>query len=104
MRRGAWLINTARGALVDEAPLVEALRTHQLAAAALDVFADEPLPAGHPLLALDNVLLSPHVAGSSEQALAGTAAQVVRAVLQVSGGQRPANLLNPAVFADAPGV
>jgi D-3-phosphoglycerate dehydrogenase / 2-oxoglutarate reductase len=99
MHRGAWLINTARGALVDEAALVEALRTHHLAGAALDVFADEPLPAGHPLLGLDNVLLSPHIAGSSEQALAGTAGDVVRAVLRMSGGRRPVNLLNPIVFA-----
>jgi D-3-phosphoglycerate dehydrogenase len=103
MRPGAWLVNTARGGLVDEAALLEALRTRRLAGAALDVFADEPVRAGHPLLGLDNVLLSPHVAGSSEQALAGTAADVVRAVLRMSGGRRPANLLNPVVFARATG-
>jgi D-3-phosphoglycerate dehydrogenase / 2-oxoglutarate reductase len=93
MRPGAWLVNTARGALVDESALVDALASRRIAGAALDVFATEPVPAGHPLLALDNVLLSPHIAGSSEQALAATAAQVARVILGFLRGRTPPNLI-----------
>ncbi len=67
---GVVLVNTARGGLVDEAAMIEALRSGHIAAAGLDVFAKEPLPAGHPLLALDNVVLSPHVAWNTPEATA----------------------------------
>jgi D-3-phosphoglycerate dehydrogenase len=62
LRPGAILINTARGALVDETALVERLAEGRIAAAGLDVFAEEPLPAGHPLTRLDNVVLTAHAA------------------------------------------
>jgi phosphoglycerate dehydrogenase-like enzyme len=61
-KRGAVLINVGRGAVVDEAALLDALRSHHLKGAALDVFATEPLPPDHPLWTLDNVLISPHCA------------------------------------------
>jgi phosphoglycerate dehydrogenase-like enzyme len=61
MRPSAVLINTSRGPLVDEAALIDALRTGRIAAAGLDVYDQEPLPAGHPLTLLDNVVLSPHL-------------------------------------------
>jgi phosphoglycerate dehydrogenase-like enzyme len=63
MKRSAYFINVGRGASVDEAALTRALRERRIAGAALDVFAEEPPPAGHPFYALDNVILSPHVSG-----------------------------------------
>lgn len=63
----AVLINTARGAIVDEAALVEALSRHTIAGAGLDVFAEEPLPAGHPLTELPNVVLTPHIGWPTDE-------------------------------------
>jgi phosphoglycerate dehydrogenase-like enzyme len=63
MKPSAYFINVGRGATVDEAALAQALRDHHIAGAAVDVFAEEPPPIGHPLYAVDNVILSPHVSG-----------------------------------------
>ncbi|HEX3629164.1 MAG TPA: D-2-hydroxyacid dehydrogenase [Candidatus Dormibacteraeota bacterium] len=63
MKRSAFLINVARGGVVDQAALVEALRSGLIAGAALDVFVEEPLPDGHPLWKMPNVLVTPHMAG-----------------------------------------
>ena len=65
MRPSAWLINVARGPIVDQAALLEALRGGRLGGAVLDVFDDEPLPPGHPLWQLDNVVVTPHISGPS---------------------------------------
>jgi phosphoglycerate dehydrogenase-like enzyme len=65
MRSSAWLVNIARGAIVDEPALVEALRRRTIAGAVLDVFTREPLPAEHPLWGLDNAVLTPHISGPS---------------------------------------
>jgi phosphoglycerate dehydrogenase-like enzyme len=69
MKQGAILINVARGDLVETAALVEALQEGRLAAAGLDVFDPEPVPRDSPLLKMDNVVLSPHVASASERAV-----------------------------------
>lgn len=69
MKPSAVLINTARGAIVDEAAMLQALRNGRIAGAGLDVFATEPLPPGHPLALLENVVLTPHCAGITPEAL-----------------------------------
>ena len=69
MKPGAIFINTARGPIVEEGALLEALRERRIAGAGLDVFETEPLPQGHPLVSLDNVVLSPHAAGITPEAL-----------------------------------
>jgi phosphoglycerate dehydrogenase-like enzyme len=69
MKPSAILINTARGPIVDEAAMMEALLSGRLAGAGLDVFAVEPLPQGHPLTRIENVVLSPHCAGITPEAM-----------------------------------
>ena len=65
------MINVGRGAVVDEAAMIEALRSRHLKGAALDVFATEPLPPDHPLWTLDNVFITPHMGGRSDRYVAG---------------------------------
>jgi phosphoglycerate dehydrogenase-like enzyme len=97
MKPTAFLINTARGGLIDEAALYEALAARRIAGAALDVFRTEPLPADSPLRSLDNVVLTPHMAGldfTAEQALAD---RCVESVIAVAEGRSPGAeyVLNP---------
>ena len=76
MKRGACIVNTARGGVLDESAMVEALVRGQLGAAALDVFEDEPLPADSPLVGAPNLYLTPHIAGLTEEANARTGALI----------------------------
>jgi glyoxylate reductase len=95
MKPSAFLINTSRGPVVDQEALCEALRSHVIAGAGLDVAEVEPVPEGDPLLELENFVLTPHVASASvatRTRMAGMAADAILAVLQ---GERPVNLLNP---------
>jgi D-3-phosphoglycerate dehydrogenase len=98
LKPGAYLVNCARGGVVDEGALFDALRRGALAGAAVDVFADEPPAASHPLLTLDNVLATPHVAGSTAESLRATAVTVAEDVLRVLRGERPLNLANAEVW------
>lgn len=88
MKHGAYLINTARGELVDEAALAEALRSRHLAGAAADVFVHEP-PGDHPLLALDNFIAAPHSAGQTEDGLRKMGEVTVENALRVLAGDEP---------------
>jgi D-3-phosphoglycerate dehydrogenase len=94
MKRTAYLINTARGELVDEAALARALASGQLAGAALDVFKQEPPDPTHPLLSLPNVIATSHVAGITWQSAERMAALAVENILAVLRGERPPHPVN----------
>jgi D-3-phosphoglycerate dehydrogenase len=99
MRRDAVLINTARGGLVDETALCMALREGWIAAAGLDVLAEEPPPRDHPLFEAPNLLLSPHVAGMTLEAIIRMATESVgNALAGLDGRLDPACLANPQVL------
>jgi len=89
MKPTAFLVNTARGPIVEEAALLDALRGRRIAGAALDVFDVEPLPAGHPLLALDNVVLTPHLGFVTAEGYAVFFGQAVEAILAFIEGKTP---------------
>lgn len=95
MKPGAVLVNCARGGIVDEEALFRALQTGPLAAAALDVYREEP-PAGSPLLALPNVVLTPHLAASTVEAQVRVAVDVAEQALQVLAGGPPRSAVNLA--------
>lgn len=99
MKAGAFLVNVSRGPLIDEAALIDALRERRLGGAALDVFDEQPLASDHALLALDNVLLTPHAAGLTGESMARMSQGSAHEVLRLLSGQRPLNLVNPDVWA-----
>jgi phosphoglycerate dehydrogenase-like enzyme len=89
MKPGAVLVNTARGGLVVEADLVEALNQGHLGGAALDVFEQEPMDAGNPLLAMDNVIVSPHVAGNDTLSAQEMGIDAARSIIDLHSGRWP---------------
>jgi D-3-phosphoglycerate dehydrogenase len=97
-KKGLRLINCARGELIDEAALAEALRSGQLAGAALDVFSVEPLPADSPLRAAPNLLLTPHLGASTAEAQSRVATELAQAVLDFHDRGMAANALNMPGF------
>lgn len=98
MKSNAFLVNTSRGAVIEESDLIEALESKTIAGAALDVFTDSPLPTHSRLRSLDNIVLTPHFSGNSEEAKSEMYAGVVEIVGDALGGQRPNGVLNPAVY------
>jgi D-3-phosphoglycerate dehydrogenase len=103
MKPTAVLISTARGGLIDEAALVDALRERRLAAAGLDVFAEEPPPADHPLLGLDNVVLSPHSASlTQESAMRMSVVAAQNCLDGLDGTLDPSLVVNPDVLGARP--
>jgi D-3-phosphoglycerate dehydrogenase len=97
MKRGAYLINTSRGALINEADLVLALRQGQIAGAALDVTAIEPLPSDSPLRELQNVILTPHFGAESSDANDELQRTTARSIIAVLRGYWPEFPVNPQV-------
>ncbi|MEW6662629.1 MAG: hydroxyacid dehydrogenase [Bacillota bacterium] len=98
MKKTAYLINTARGTLVDEAALYDALVNGQIAGVATDVFDPEPPMADNPLFTLPNVVVTPHIAAHSEEGLRMMAVMAAQQVLQVLRGERPPHLANPQIW------
>lgn len=94
MKRTAYLVNTARGKVVQEASLVRALREGWIAGAALDVYEDEPMGPDSPLYELDNIILMPHVAGLTMEAVEGMSLNAARQILQALAGNCPPHVLN----------
>jgi phosphoglycerate dehydrogenase-like enzyme len=98
MKPTAYLVNVARGELVDQRALTEALAQRRLAGAALDVYEVESLPLDDPLLALDNVILTPHWSASSADVFAATGRAMAEGMLRAARGLAPADVVNTAVL------
>jgi glyoxylate reductase len=101
MKKSAYFINTARGAIVDEKSLVKILQEHAIAGAALDVFVEEPLPANHPLLQLDNVVLTPHLGWPTDSGFEGFAENAVTNILDYMDGKLT-RVVNPEALQNRP--
>ena len=99
MKPTAFLVNTSRGGVVDTAAIARALRENWIAGAGLDVLEQEPIPAGSPLLALPNLILTPHAAWYSENSTEDLKRKVAEAVVAVLKGKRPDSVINPDVYA-----
>jgi D-3-phosphoglycerate dehydrogenase / 2-oxoglutarate reductase len=98
MKRSAYIINTARASIIDQEALVEALVNRQIAGAALDVFWDEPLPANHPLLHLDNVVITPHLGGSTHEVPTRHSQMLGDDLFSLMDGRKIANIANPEIY------
>jgi glyoxylate reductase len=103
MKREAFLINTARGRIVDESELIRALQEKRIAGAALDVYWNEPPVTQDPevpeeLCRLDNVILAPHNGGATWDVRGRKALSVAKGLVAMMRGERPAALLNPEIY------
>ena len=95
MRESAYLVNCSDSAVVEQAPLVEALTSRRIAGAALDVFETNPVKPDSPFLTLDNVVLSPHLGGATQETVERHSQMMADDILRFLNGQRPVNLVNP---------
>ena len=98
MKPSAYFITTARGGIHDEAALAEVLSEDLIAGAGLDVFLPEPPPADHPLMAFDNVIISPHIAGITAECTYNMASWAAQQWVTIFKGQRPPRLINPEAW------
>lgn len=102
IKPAAFIVNAARGEVIDEVALAEALKAGRIAGAAIDVYSIQPVPRDHPLLALDNVVLTPHVAALTEESSEKMSTGAARQILQLIAGERPEYLVNPEVWDSYP--
>jgi D-3-phosphoglycerate dehydrogenase len=98
MRSSAYFINTCRGPTVDESALIRALQTGEIAGAGIDVFEDEPTSSDNPLLKMDNVIVTPHTAGTSDASFDNGALQIGQEAARILRGTLPLSLANPGVL------
>jgi phosphoglycerate dehydrogenase-like enzyme len=98
MKPSAYLINASRGELVDDVALAEALKGERIAGAVLDVFRQEPPAITGPLFSAPNILLTPHIAGSTDEAVERLALGSARAIADYYLGRKPAHIVNPQVW------
>jgi D-3-phosphoglycerate dehydrogenase len=98
MKPAAWLINVGRGAVIDESALVEALQKNTIAGAMLDVYEHYRLDPGHPLLTLDNAVLTPHLAGMTRESRKRMGAAAAEETLRMLAGEKPKNFVNPEIW------
>jgi len=98
VKKTAYIINTSRGAVIDEKALYEALREGRIAGAALDVFEQEPISMDNPLLKLDNIVLTPHIGSASYETRSKMAEMVAENLIAFFEGRVPPNLVNPEVM------
>ena len=98
MQKHAYFVSTARGGIHDEAALFDVLSNKAIAGAGLDVWFKEPPPKDHPLMAFDNVLVSPHTAGVTRESRANIAKIAAEQMLDILDGRPAARVLNPAVW------
>ena len=98
MRPGAYLINVSRGPIVDEPALIEALSERRIAGAALDVFEQEPVDPANPLLAMDNVIVTPHALCWTEECFHNMASTGLASIVAALSGRKPEFVVNPEVL------
>ena len=98
MKRTAFIVNASRGQVINEDVLVAALRVRRIAGAVLDVYREQPLRCDHPFLALDNVILTPHAAGITQESMRRMSEGAAQEVVRLLAGERPVNLVNPEVW------
>jgi D-3-phosphoglycerate dehydrogenase len=101
MKREAFFVNLARGPVVDEAALIEALREGRIAGAGLDVFEQEPVDPANPLLSMDNVIVTPHALCWTDECFHAIATEGLGCVRAMARGERPASMVNPQAWRGA---
>jgi len=98
MKPTAWLINVGRGAVVEEAALIEALQAKQIAGVMLDVYEHYRLEPGHPLFSLENAVLTPHLAGMTQESRKRMGAAAAEETLRMLAGEKPRHFVNPEIW------
>jgi len=98
MKPSAWLVNVGRGPVIEEEALVDALHARRIAGAMLDVYEHYRIPPGHPFFALGNVILTPHLAGSTHESRARASVRAADELLRMLAGKKPKNLVNPEAW------